>query len=152
MSIEQMDKLIADNADPADFVGECQENQVAEVEQLLGVKLPKSYRHFLLKYGSGGLGAEEFCGITRSNKHAGHPDVVFNTESLRQYELPKHMVVVWNCGADEAYVIDTSQMKDGEAPIIEWIGGLPASKQSLKPVYGTFAEFFVERVRNEIEE
>ena len=115
--------------DFAHFYGPIEEGKIAEAEALLRVKFPISYRQFLLKYGVGGFEGLEVHGIGKG-VHTGGSSVVFQTLYLREEGyIPNEFIYVM-CADEWDYMIDTSQMKDNEAPVVEWLPGRAESEQS----------------------
>lgn len=145
--IEDVFDVISRNASRADFVGPITEAAIQDAEQRLGVRFPPSYRRFVEHYGCGGIGPEEFFGLTEPFISK-CPNTAWYTLEVRKYGLPESMIVVQDAGGDIIYCIDTDQTRDdGEAPVIAWIPGLPISEQTLKPVAPTFADFALWRLQ-----
>lgn len=150
MSVEEMVSLVEANEDLAHFVGPIPEEKVREAEERLGVVFPASYREFLLRYGCGGIAALEFYGIGWGEPNAA-PNVIFTTEAIRKsVALPDYLIDVYDSGFDEHCMIDTSQMENNEAPIIEWTPGLDESSQDLTVQFPDFSTFFVALVKESL--
>jgi SMI1-KNR4 cell-wall len=65
---EEAVALIEDHLDSADFEAQPEE-RVERAELALGVRLPPSYRRFLLELGAGGVGSEEIYGLVNDPPH-----------------------------------------------------------------------------------
>jgi antitoxin YobK len=145
--VDEMFDLIDRYANPADIIGAMTEDKVAEAERLLGVRFPLSYRRYVDRYGSADVGPEEFLGLTKRIGSAA-PDVVWCTLKEREYGLPLSLIVVQDRGEDVIYCIDTSQTNDdGEAPVIQWVPGLAEEDQDRRPVFATFADLVIARIK-----
>ena len=148
MSIEEMHRIVSENEELADFVGEMPESKIVEAEKRLEVAFPKSYREFLRKYGCGDIDGEEFYGIGPREPNCA-PSVIFMTESTREdVNLPHELIPVWYSGGEEECMIDISQSDGEEAPIISWIPGKDDAEQDRTPLFPSFSVFFVAQVKN----
>lgn len=115
MDKDRIVEIIKEVSEPDDFTGGVDALRITNVEQMLKVKLPESYKWFLSSYGHGGIGGIEILGVSRAEI----PACVRVTEKYRQFQLPEKFVVVENC--DEwLYCLDTSQLVDGECPVVDW--------------------------------
>src|SRR5262249_38608518 len=118
---------------------------------VLGVCFPPSYRMFLLRLGAGDAGGNEFYGVIDDDfLDSAIPDGVWLTlRGRKDYGLPNSMVVVYELGNGEMFVIDTSQARvDGEAPVL---AGMPvglAESEDGEVVAEDFGTFFLEYVRH----
>ena len=148
MSIEEMHRLVSENEEMSDFIGEMPEEKIVEAEEMLGVVFPKSYRDFLRNYGCGGVDGEEFYGIGPGEPTA-VPSVIFITKETRKdVNLPHELIPVWYSGGEEECMIDLSQSDGEEAPIISWIPGMDDLEQDRTPIYPSFSTFFVAQVKS----
>ncbi len=68
------------------------DDQIEEVQNALGVKLPGPYLDFLRTYGHGGIGGIEVIGIGKSGK------MLFVSETIeyREYGLDKNLILIEN--------------------------------------------------------
>ena len=97
------------------FTGGVGHNKILDVENTLNVTLPESYKWFLREYGHGGMVGVEILGVGLSSV----PPVVEFTLRYRKLGLPNSFVVISN--VDEwVYCLETSKMKNGECPVIDW--------------------------------
>jgi hypothetical protein len=116
MGAERVATLIAQLGSRAFFTGGVSEERIRQVEELLGVRLPESYKWFLREYGYAAVGGLEILGVGKSKDR---PRVVDTTCGYRKVGLPKPYVVVSDC--DEwLYCLQTDRMAGGECPVTLW--------------------------------
>lgn len=97
------------------FSGPADDSRIRQIEEMLGVSLPESYKWFVREYGNGGIGGVEILGVGKPTV----PYCVRTTERYRRYGLPRSFVVIEN--VDEwQYCLETEQMQDGECPVTDW--------------------------------
>jgi hypothetical protein len=109
------------------FVGPRDESLVQEAERALNIIFPPSYRQFLLDFGCGDINGNEIYGIIDSNfDNSTIPNGIWLTLHERKVsKLPSNLILIAQ-GYDGYLVLDSKlQYKNGEYPIIEWIGGNP---------------------------
>lgn len=100
--------------DAGDFTGGVDENTIKDLENVLQVTLPNSYKWFLEEYGSGGIyGAEKL--IDNLNEAS----VIETTKEYRDVGLDKDLVIIEDCG-EYMYCLDTSQLENGECLVVSW--------------------------------
>lgn len=116
MNQEKVIEIITENKNKAFFVGKADENRVRVIEESLNVSLPDSYKWFLKEFGHGGFNGVEILGSGK----AAVPSCVRETEDWRDYGLPDDYVVIENSGTGWIYCLDTSQLSNGECPVIMW--------------------------------
>lgn len=101
------------------------QEEIIEAENSLGVRFPDSYKWFLEEFGAAEF-PFEICGIPHPTKIGdAHStlDVVDVTKSERrdlEPNLPKQYVVLSADGMGNHWCLDTSQLKNGECPVIFW--------------------------------
>lgn len=138
MTREQIINFIQQNSVHNYFTGGVFQSDIKEIESKLQVKLPESYKWFLLNYGSGGVFGVDILGYGKSSI----PAVVSDTERFRKLGLPNEYVVIENY--DEfVYCLDTtSKLSNNECPIICWdiIAGFNGERAD------NFYEFLLERL------
>lgn len=111
---EAIVKLMERDPD-AHFTGGVDVNKILQAEKALDVSFPESYKWFLRDYGYGGVTGVEIYGID-----LGHPpSVIEYTLDCRRNGLPNSYVVI-NDVDEWIYCLDTSKMKDGECPVVDW--------------------------------
>lgn len=121
--IEQLIAEIESLGEVFTWHGPQSEASVAELERILDVKLPPSYRAFLLRYGGGGIQA--YTGISGiwANEPMRTDGGTAYGDTLRMREergLPLHLIVIER--GDEHFppmCLDTSRREpDGEYPVV----------------------------------
>lgn len=135
MKTEIIKNIIDSVGNNALFVGKADEKRILEIEGLLEVKLPNSYKWFLKEYGHGGINGFDILG----NGLAPLPSCVRATLNWRKHGLPKNFVVLEDTETDWMYCIDTSKMENGECPVVDWgiFDGLT------RTTYDTFFDYFI---------
>lgn len=113
------------------------DDKIVQIEEILKVKLPESYKWFLKNYGQILIMGVEIYGVLE-NKILSCVKV---TEDYRKFGLPNKFVVVENCD-EGVYCIDTSNIEYGECRVVDWdrIDGIGIEE------YESFLEFFYERL------
>ncbi|WP_146551789.1 SMI1/KNR4 family protein [Rummeliibacillus sp. SL167] len=115
MDFITVEKFIEEFRKEKDFTGGIDEEKINFIERQLNVILPKSYKWFLRKYGSGGIFGVQIIGY-----NFGGAAVVKTTENYRKfYGLNDGIVVIVDVDAF-AYCLDTNKMNNGECPVISW--------------------------------
>ncbi|WP_139488157.1 SMI1/KNR4 family protein [Brevibacillus dissolubilis] len=118
------------------FVGNLDDEKISNIEKILHITLPESYKWFLKEYGTGGIiGVEILGGGLRDT-----PTCVRETVEWRGYGLPEAFVVIENFGAG-VYCLDTSRMENGECPVVDWDQGEGVGSQE----YDDFLSFLIDR-------
>lgn len=99
--------------------GPASEKSIIELEVMLDIKLPISYKNFLLNFGALSIGDSTISGITGPDLNEGGGSVYFDTEYfIEEYELPRHLVVIQTDG-EAPYCLDTSKIaSNGEMPVV----------------------------------
>jgi hypothetical protein len=134
--------LIEKAGSKAFFVGKADDKKIAEIEQLLGITLPESYKWFLREFGHGGIPGLEIYG----NGLAKISSCVHYTTEWREFGLQEHFVVVED--VDEwLYCLDTSRLCNGECPVVDWVQGEGIGQE----YYETFFIFFEKQIKEYLE-
>jgi len=127
------------------FLGPFSEEALEAAERLLGLSLPPSYREFLVRCGAGVIEGDEYLGLAPTADGYG---TVWYTLAARRNGLPPQLIVIQDRRNGTFYCLDTSQIgADGEAPVVEWVVGLPPSRQDRRPLAPSFADFVLLRLR-----
>ena len=120
---------------------------IKDAESNLGVKFPKSYIEFLLKYGILDIGSREIHGLDYTKDYSNYLyyNIICNTLDERKVNtdppFPESFVVIYDLGDGEKFCLDTSKMNsEGECPVIAWYFG------RIEPLYEDFGAFFLETV------
>jgi len=150
MSMTDLDaafRLIDEN--DGDFEGRKPASLVAAAERALGLTFPPTYRKFLLEYGCGDIGGEEFYGVIKDDfVNSSVPDAIWLTLREREEsQLPAKFVVVYSSGDGGYAVLDTGQRDSvDECPVVEWIPGASADPQSAPRLADDFGSFLLQTV------
>jgi hypothetical protein len=111
--LEEEDEDIQDN-----FRGGASEEQLLEVEKILNINLPDSYRWFLKKYGSGGIAGININGIEAKQNVLYDCTLVYATNYYHEkFQVDKKYIVIEVCG-DYIMCLDTSENNNKEYPVI----------------------------------
>lgn len=132
---DQFINLISGNAY---FSGKADVKRIKEIECLLNVSLPESYKWFLEEFGHGGIAGVEILG----NGLGEIPSCVRATKSWRLYGLPMFLVVIEDEGMDWIYCLDTSRPSKYECPVVDWEQNLGIGQE----YFETFVDFFKARL------
>lgn len=136
------------------FAGPRPESLIYKAERRLNLLFPPSYRRFLLEYGAGYFGSQDFHGVIGENfDESGSPDAIWETIQLRnQFALPNELVFVRNGGGiGFDYFIHVGVGTNENAPIVTYIAPVNASKQEPMVIASDFSDFLLEAVQKEIE-
>lgn len=142
------------------FSGPCSEAAVKNAEIALAIKFPKTYRHFLLVKGSGGVGSDLIFGMGSRDKEFSGPipevtayHVVWsNLDERNRKWHPDFLISIYDLGEGTTYCLDLSQMnKDGECPVVVWpIFGYEATPV-LEILAEDFGKFYLDCVEKQLE-
>jgi antitoxin YobK len=154
-ALEKAFKIIENYNKEADFLGVVPEEEIISCEKKLNLKLPKSYKEFVLRYGVGGIFGEEIYGL--GIPETGVPNVIWITKDMRETDdIPNHFVPIYNTGYDnEYYCLDCSKIvteDDDKAPIVLFIPGLESEQQSFEQIEDSFGEFLYNLLIDAIDE
>lgn len=127
------------------------EQVIQDVENLLKMKFPKSYRDFLKRYGMLLIGAKSVFGLDNIEIYDKYRDenMVCNTLDERKFNydvpFPLSFVSVYNLGDGEKFCLDTAKMnEEGECPIVGWyFGRIESLKDDVGEDFGDFLLNFV---------
>jgi hypothetical protein len=119
--------------------GKADEASISHLAVLLGVKLPDSFRHFLAKYGGGGVVGEEISGIEDNDPKLKHRGTVYgDTLTYRaDYGLPTTFVVIYLVEGEAAWCLDVSQCINGECPVVAF----DLASRGTTPISDSFGDF-----------
>lgn len=163
-AVKVLDPKLAGLEDASD------EKQLTAAEEALDIKLPPSYRSFLLRWNGGNAHETSIYGVSSNDGY----DLVVLNQRGREEGLPKHLVGFAATITGDVYCFNTSQGDDSnEYPIslidveegqvipacesfLEWLQRLPNLEQELAEARGpqpmTVEEWeaFVEREREKL--
>jgi cell wall assembly regulator SMI1 len=120
MSIRETQRRIDQFADK-EFGKGATFQEMANVEDALGVTLPQTYKDFLRRYGWARFSHHELYGVGLDVPK--HLQLARNTLSERHEmgpPLPPSLIPVMNDGAGNHYCLETSQLVKGECPVVFW--------------------------------
>ncbi|WP_035437986.1 SMI1/KNR4 family protein [Bacillus sp. UNC322MFChir4.1] len=112
---EWISKVFSEFEEERDFHGSVDESLINEIEKKLQCTFPESYRWFLKNYGGGGvLGIDLTCVGSLDNS-----PIILDTEAYRKMDMPREYVVIWDLG-EYLYCLDTTNLENGECPVVTW--------------------------------
>jgi SMI1-KNR4 cell-wall len=120
MSISAMLRCV--NSQPDKDVGRgASDQEIADAERELGVRLPQSYRAFLSNFGWAeirndilyGVGTDVPQGLTLTR-------TAYAERHELEPRIPQHLVPIMNDGAGNNYCLDTSRFHGDECPVVFW--------------------------------
>jgi cell wall assembly regulator SMI1 len=97
------------------------DEEVAIAEAALGATFSGSYKAFLLSYGWARFAHEKLYGLGADVP--GYLELVKNTiveRNAMRPSLPPHLIPIMNDGGGNHYCLDSTQLHDGESPIVFW--------------------------------
>lgn len=126
------------------------ELNILNVEILLNVKFPLSYRLFLKSFGELAFGGVHIYGLGEDYKKLNTFSIVSDTLEERKGNkdpfFPPSFIVIYDLGNGEKYCLDTSKMNnEGECPIVGWYFG------RIEKTHEDFGEFFLEKIKLALE-
>lgn len=131
-------QMIDEYGEDKEFFGKASEETIKKAENRLGVTFPPQYREYVKNYGAGGICGVRISGIEKEN----HASVVEDTESYREFGLPKKYIVIEN--VDEfIYCLSTVE----EYKVIRWDR---TTKEEIKR-YNTFGEYLQDMFQEAID-
>ncbi len=127
---------------------------IEKAEEILEVKLPKTYKFFLIEQGFGGPKDLIIYGLVDDSienlKSSGFVWGII--EDRKSLEYPHHILRIYDIGDGSTYCLDTSQMnQDGECPVVVWPLGGYEETPVLEIVAEDFGKFFLDMVKQQIE-
>ncbi|WPC43877.1 SMI1/KNR4 family protein [Clostridium sp. JS66] len=135
-------RIIGGKKHYSNYTGGVDNSRVLQIETILKVDLPESYKWFLQNYGHILIMGIEIYGVSKGEI----PSCIKATERYRKFGLPLQFVVIES--SDEwIYCLDTSDIKDGECTIVDWDRREGVGSQE----YKNFYEFFYERLKDACE-
>ena len=131
--------VIADHPDLQDFVGPRPEDLVQAAEAALSVRLPGTYRRFLLEFGAGSFGSAEIYGVIDSNfRDSSVPNGIWYTLTERQDSgLEPGLVIVGNDGTGNLLCLDCGAGDDPPVVLVE-PGRPPRQGEAVAKNFGAF--------------
>jgi len=104
------------------WIGPASIEQVQRLENLLGTKLPVSFRRFLEDYGGGGVVSAEISGIQNDDaSDVSGGTVLGDTATCRErFDLPSHLVVIYFQDDEVCWCLDVSESGVQESPVVSY--------------------------------
>ncbi|TCW44487.1 SUKH superfamily protein [Bacillus thuringiensis] len=128
-----------------DFMGGVNQDIVQQAAQILNISFPYSYRWFLNQYGSGGIDGMDIHGCEGT---AADSSVVYHTKLYREkYDLPLQYIILEDIDGTVT-CLDTSQMKDGECPVLLWNR---FSKEVYAITHENFSEYLLDYLQESVD-
>ena len=132
-------------------MGKRSELVVRAAEKALGLKLPPTYRRFLLALGAGSFGAAELYGVIDVDfEKSSVPDAIWSTLRAREKnELPANLVVVGH--EDDEITCLQVRPKAEEGPVLVLNAGDDPERVGTHPAAEDFGAYLLSRVEEELE-
>jgi hypothetical protein len=147
--MERVFNLIQHHQGDAFFIGAIPEEKIVLAEEMLGNRLPQSYRSFIAKFGAGDVLAIEILGILKDPRtdDDGEFNAVAYTLSLRKdHRLPDNFVIVGLTGYGPYYALVCSKSDPTfEGEVVLWDIG-----NQFETVAPSFAHYLVHRLQNKL--
>jgi hypothetical protein len=141
--IESLVQQLEKNGNNVFWQGGASDSSVDELQSLLGVRIPTSFRRFLCAFGGGGVVGEEISGIENDNPRLEHRGTVLgDTLICRQtYGLPARLIVIYLGGdGDFAWCLDAEQVSGVECSVVSY----EFHSKIIRPLATDFIAFFRE--------
>lgn len=137
---EEVEVLLREHPDLADFGDPQSPNVIADAERVLGVSFPISFKEYLEKWGWISFGPNEYLGLGVKVQ-----SVIATTQRVRETRgLPTCLVVVCEHDGDEYVCLDTQAIKGGECPVVVWDS---PSREISRARSESFEEFLTTDIR-----
>jgi hypothetical protein len=147
--MERVFDLIQQHQGDAFFVGAIPEEKIVVAEEMLGNRLPKSYRSLIARFGAGDVLAIEILGILKDPRtdDDGEFNAVAYTLSLRKdHRLPDNFVIVGLTGYGPYYALVCSKSDPAfEGEVVLWDIG-----NQFETAAPNFADYLHDRLQNKL--
>lgn len=157
MSFENYEKalkIIGENKNIMDCVGERSNELVLKAEKALGLKLPRQYKDFVLRFGAGDFGAVEFYGLIDDDfENSGIPDVVWVTlNNRKKFNFPKHLLIIYYTGFEELFCLDFNNLnRNNEPRVVSFAISADIEHQTYEIIADDFGDFLLDSIEQELE-
>lgn len=121
--VKSLIKKLTQSEQKVFWQGKAREESVNELERLLSVKLPSSFREFLLECGGGGVEGTEISGIEDDNPRLEYKGTVWgDTKRCREeFDLPVHLAVIFFSDDEVCWCLDSQSINEsGECPVVSY--------------------------------
>jgi hypothetical protein len=125
---------------------------VEKAEKALDVKLPLSYKQFLIEFGKLAFGARTYLGVIDDDfENSGLPDGIwYNLRLRREYNFPKHLIVVYNNNGLELICLDTKNFFSADECAIAIWDCVHDEVSATANVQ--FADYLLDEINDQLEE
>lgn len=147
-------ELISEHEELLDSMEGCTEELVKKAEKRLNLSFPKSYRDFLLKFGTMNFGSEEFYGIVQEDfDNSSVPDAIWYTLRERlDSGLPDNLFIIYDTGSEEVFCLDFNRTTaEGEPAVVVFVPIVEVQYQTNELISEDFGAFLLQRIRFELE-
>lgn len=130
------------SGDETFWFGPSSAEQIAKLEDILGLKLPQDFVDFLAACGGGGAADSEICGIEDNDATLDSGATInYSTTYCRSdFDLPNHMAVIYFKDDEVCWVIDCSPAGGGKILSYDLFKKKP-SKTIAENFYSFFEEY-----------
>ncbi len=131
----------------ADITGGCTIETIQEVEKILNINLPHSYKEFLLEFGSLIIGNDIFYGVCVPIDQP--PSFIWALAGLRDLwpNFNSDFVPIYlDEGSGNLYCIQCSENAEEELPIIQLNTKLPFEYQNIVETSANYGDFFLQKI------
>jgi len=145
-------RLIDRHNDIADMSGPRPLILFRKAEAALGIRIPPTYRDFLLRCGDLTFGSMEIFGLFPSDFESSCiPDAIWYTlDNRRLFNVAPTLILVQPSGYGSDYAIDTSRTNaDGDSPVVEVY--INEDETPWQDVAEDFGAFLLDRVKWELD-
>lgn len=138
---------IAGRPELAGFIGPRAEIVALAAERRLGLRLPPTYRRFLLELGAGSFGATEIYGVIDVDfERSSAPDAVWTTLQMReQSSLPADLVVIGIENEEVICLRVRPKAEEGPVLVINTSSGEEAGTRTVAEDFGAHLRARIER-------
>jgi hypothetical protein len=120
MSISEMIRQITSLTDKESGIG-ATDQEIADAEQALGVRFPRSYKALLSRFGWVRIYCDPLFGIGRSAPpEYGLVEATMSERYEAHPHIPPHLIPIMNDGAGNHYCLNTASYFGDECPVVFW--------------------------------
>ncbi len=149
--MERLKQLVNDHADEFFTHSKKSELLISKAEQVLDVKLPKSYKDFVIEWGMMSFKGFEFYGLIHGDFDKQRmPSVVrFNMDLRTEESFPHHLIAFFDNDGVEYMCLDTSNFfSESECSIALWDN---VNKKVADSFDISFAEYLLDEIEQVLE-
>jgi hypothetical protein len=154
--LERAFALIGEHRNEASFLGPLSVLRVLAAEKTLGLKLPPTYRRFVLELGAGSFGGAEIYGVVDMDfQRSSAPDAVWATLRAREAnDLPADVVILGYDDDEIACLKILPRSAEGpgaEGPVLVINAGPDPDRAGTRTAAEDFGAYLLSRVEQELE-